>query len=254
MEYAICIVSAAPVRKEPSHRSEMTNQLLFGETMQVLEIKEEWFCIRSLYDGYEGWLTHHLIKEVGEGVARSELSFATTGLVNPVVFMGGLINVPMGSSLTGFNEETGALWDEQHTYKGNYRNINRTANNNLLEKIVQTWLNAPYLWGGRTFMGVDCSGFCQVIFKMLGIKLKRDAYQQAEEGEKVDNLEAAKKGDLAFFQNAEGRVIHVGILLDKQSIIHASGKVRIDRIDEKGITNSENERRTHFLHSMKRYF
>lgn len=200
MEYAICTVAAAPVRKEAAHRSEMTNQLLFGETVQVLETKEEWLRIRSLYDNYEGWLTHHLIKEVEEFVATSALSFVATGLVNPVTTPDSFINAPLGSSLTGFNEKTKLLWDEKQKYNGSYRNIYHHANADVLENLVESWLNTPYLWGGRTFMGVDCSGFAQVVFKMLGIKLKRDAYQQAEEGEKVDNLESSKKGDLAFLK------------------------------------------------------
>jgi hypothetical protein len=254
MQYAICTVAAAPVRKEPSHRSEMINQLLFGETMQVLEEKEEWFKIRSLYDDYEGWLTHHLISALDERVAKADASYIASGLLNPITVPDQIINAPMGSALVGFDEETRSLWNEAYKYGGTYRDIRKPFDLDLLERTVNAWINAPYLWGGKTFMGVDCSGFVQTVFKVLGIHLKRDAYQQAEQGSRVESLSNAKAGDVAFFQNENGRVTHVGIMLDVDHIIHASGKVRIDRLDEQGIVNTENGKRTHSLHSMKRYF
>jgi cell wall-associated NlpC family hydrolase len=89
------------------------------------------------------------------------------------------------------------------------------------------------------------------VFKFFGIKLLRDAYLQAAQGEEVMNLNVANAGDLAFFENDEGRITHVGILLNDKEIIHASGKVRIDKIDEEGIITAEGKR-THKLHSIKR--
>lgn len=254
MEYAISTVAAAPVRIEPAHRSELTNQLLFGETMEVLEQKGEWYRIRSIYDQYEGWLTHHLITGVDRSIAEQEIPFVATNITNPVTLPDQLINAPMGAALTGFDEETRLLWDEKYKYHGTYRNVNRPFDQDYLRKVIQPWINAPYLWGGKTFMGVDCSGFAQTVFKLLGIKLKRDAYLQAEQGEPVIELSNTKEGDLAFFNNDKGRVIHVGIILSGQKIVHASGKVRIDRLDERGIVNSENGKRTHDLCAMKRYF
>ena len=253
MQYAICTVAAAPVRKEPSHRSEMTNQLLFGETMEVLESKEEWFRIRSAYDNYEGWLTHHLISETDEATFKSGVNYFATALINPVTLPDQLINAPMGSALVGFDEETRLLWDERYKYHGTYKNITKPFDAELLHKTAHAWINAPYLWGGKTLMGVDCSGFVQTVYKVLGIRLQRDAYQQAEQGVPV-HLSEAKTGDLAFFHNKNGRVIHVGLVLNGQQIIHASGKVRIDRLDEQGIVNSENRKRTHQFHSVRRYF
>jgi cell wall-associated NlpC family hydrolase len=251
MEYRICTVPAAPVRKEAAHRSEMTSQLLFGETMELLGVENEWLHIRSIYDGYEGWLTHHLVEPVGDLVALSPGNFVATGLVNPVTFKEDLINVPMGASLTGFDPSTGHLWEDDYSYHGICRNTSDGISPDLLERTVQAWLNAPYLWGGRTFMGVDCSGFAQVVFKLLGIPLKRDAWQQAEQGESVA-LQDVQPSDLAFFHNDKGRVIHVGIMLNPQEIIHASGKVRIDAVDQDGIINVTTGKRSHRLHSVKR--
>jgi hypothetical protein len=252
MEYKICTVAAAPVRKEPAHRSEMTSQLLFGETMAVLATEKEWVHIRSLYDHYEGWITHHLAEGIGEGVATESSPFVATALVNPVTLPSELINAPMGSSLTGYDPETRLLWDGQHKYHGTLRFTAHHPDLDLLERTVQPWINAPYLWGGRTFMGVDCSGFTQTVFKVLGKKLQRDAYQQANEGEGVEGLSDAATGDLAFFHNEAGKIVHVGILLDDTRIIHASGKVRIDAIDKTGIVNSSTGQRTHTLHSIRR--
>ncbi len=254
MQYAISTVAAAPVRIEPAHRSELVNQLLFGETMEVLEEKGEWYRVRSLYDDYEGWLTYHLVTEISKEVATGDINYVATNITNPVTLPDQLINAPMGASLTGFDEETRLLWDERYKYHGTYRNLLKPFDQDYLRKIIQPWINAPYLWGGKTFMGVDCSGFVQTAFKLLGIKLKRDAYLQVDQGQVVPDLSSAREGDLAFFNNEKGRVIHVGIILSGQKIIHASGKVRIDRLDEKGIVNSENGKRTHDLCAMKRYF
>src|SRR5215213_2235442 len=254
MHHAICSVAAAPVRKEPSHKTEMVNQLLFGETMEVLEATEEWLKIKSLYDDYEGWITNHLVSGIDQSVATADINYVATGLVNQVTLPNQLINVPMGSALVGFNEETRLLWDEQHKYHGSYRNAQQPLDLDLLWRTAQAWINAPYLWGGKTFMGVDCSGFVQTVFKVLGIRLKRDAYQQAEQGSLVSSISEIKTGDLAFFQNQTQRVTHVGIMLDKDQIIHASGKVRIDRLDETGIVTRENGKETHKLHSLRRYF
>jgi len=250
--HVICVVSAAPIRNEPSHRSEMTSQLLFGEMAILLEEKEEWRKIKCLHDGYEGWLTHHLVTSIEETRATAPGAFVTTGLLNPATLPDQLLNLPMGSSLTGMDEETRLLWDGKHKYHGTYRNTLLPYSEDLFWNTVQPWINAPYLWGGRTFMGVDCSGFVQVIFKVLGIPLLRDAYQQAGQGLPVTDLFVAQTGDVAFFENETGRITHVGIILNGDSIIHASGKVRVDALTEKGIFNKDLNKLTHKLHSIRR--
>ena len=252
MQYAICTVPAAPVRKEAAHRSEMVNQLLFGEAMQVLEEQGEWLRIRSVYDDYEGWLTHHLVAETDSATAHEEARFVATGLVNPVVMDGILTNVPMGSFLPGFNPETASLWDGTSRYEGAFRSLAERPEEGSLIGTALPWLNAPYLWGGKTFMGVDCSGFVQTVFKILGMRLKRDAWQQAEQGKEVALGDAAL-GDLAFFHNEKGRIVHVGMLLNGKEIIHAAGKVRIDSIDEKGIYNRQKAVYTHSFTALRRF-
>jgi gamma-D-glutamyl-L-lysine dipeptidyl-peptidase len=253
MQYAICIVSAAPVRKEAAHRSEMISQVLFGETMEVLEQSKEWYKVRCLYDGYEGWLTDHLISLIDKEVATAPNNFVSTGLLNTVSFGNEPINVAMGSSLTGLNEETLLLWNDHYQYNGLYRNTQMPYTEELFWQTIKPWMNAPYLWGGRTFMGVDCSGFVQTVYKVLGIALLRDAYQQAEQGSAVADVHSALMGDVAFFHNEAGKITHVGIVLPGNKIIHASGKVRIDNLTKDGIFIEETGRQTHHLHSIKRF-
>lgn len=250
--YGICKVAAAPVRREPNQRSEMTNQLLFGETMQLLEQKDEWWRVKSLYDDYEGWMTKHLFKEE-ESVDKINLNYVTADLINKIQFEDKTFYIPLGSFLPGFNEHNHQLWNDKYSYKSSYTVINK-PDQSVIKSKSKEWLEVPYLWGGKTLMGVDCSGFVQTIFKMAGVKLQRDAWQQALQGTAVEALENSRENDLAFFANEEGRIIHVGILLNNQRIIHASGKVKIDTIDDEGIINSETKERTHILYSMKRYF
>lgn len=253
MAYAICIVPVAPVRTEPAHRTEMSNQLFFGDTMEILEEKDEWVRIRSLFDDYEGWLTNHLIKDINEKTASIPPTHIAPNLVNVLNYSQGIINIPMCSPLIGFNSKTKKLWDDSYMFEGDAHEIpGKTDSSNIIET-AKLWLNSPYLWGGKTLMGVDCSGFVQTVFRYNGIKLKRDAWQQAENGDSID-LKNIRDTDVAFFHNEKGRVVHVGILLEPDKIIHASGKVRIDQFDKDGIVNTENGKRTHHLHSIKRFF
>ena len=158
----------------------------------------------------------------------------------------------MGSSLPGFAEQQGVINNMTYQLNGHYRKRDEEPlSEELVHSLTKQWLNAPYQWGGRTLFGVDCSGFVQVNFKMMGIDLPRDAWQQAQEGIEVRKLKQAICGDLAFFDDRE-EIVHVGILLNSEQIIHASGKVRIDNIDKKGIINSETGKRTHSLRVIKR--
>jgi hypothetical protein len=252
MKHAISKVAAAAVRKEPNHRSEMVNQLLFGETVHVLEEKDEWFLVKSLYDGYEGWLTYHLLAEVSEEVATMPLDYVAIGDLNIVLVNGMPMKIPMGSHLTGYNAQTGGLWTDDMQYLGGVKNTKGVFDGSSLVKWALHWHNAPYLWGAKTIMGIDCSGFAQTVFKLVGIKLLRDAWQQQGQGKEVKKLSSAREGDLAFFSNEQDRIVHVGIVMNNSQIIHASGRVRIDPIDEAGIVNSETGKRTHKLHSIRR--
>lgn len=256
MEYAACVVPAAPVRKRATHKCEMVNQLLFGETMEVLKIKkEEWLKVRSLHDKYEGWIQVNMVEPIEESLAKEYNSWVVGEIINTLHPGEIKMDVSVGSSLLGYEGGEGRFGNFEYQFWDTcYRRNDVRPQPDIIKQLVQVWMNAPYMWGGRTPLGVDCSGFTQVIFKMMGIDLWRDAYLQAEQGIKIDSLTDVQCGDLAFFNDKKNRIDHVGILLNEQQIIHSSGKVRIDSIDDKGITNTDTGKKTHRLKIIRRFW
>jgi cell wall-associated NlpC family hydrolase len=254
MNRAVCCVPVSPLRADPSHKSEIVSQQLFGECCEVLEQgKEPWVRIRCSYDDYEGWCTVSHLAEIAATGYEQRSSALAPEWVNELDYKGIPMMVPFGSSLgtvTG-----GASWGNAKVRYNGPAPWDPSAAKKDAEAIRQLtakFLNTPYLWGGRSVFGIDCSGFTQTVYKFLGVPLLRDAYQQATQGSSVGFLQEAMTGDLAFFDNDEGRITHVGILLNDQEIIHSSGKVRIDKIDNMGIVNSETFQRTHQLRVIKR--
>jgi hypothetical protein len=258
MDYGIVAFPAAPVRKKPAHQSEMVSQLLFGEPVKILKYKKDlWVKIRSLHDDYEGWLTHSLLAEVDEKTASSPVTFVTTGLLNAIEVNGSTMYIPAGSSLPAFEYSGGKNSRGQagaisYTYTGTFTDRKSIAPcAELLHKLCQPWLNVPYLWGGRSPLGVDCSGFVQVIFRQMGIDLPRDAWQQAQSGMPVKKFSEAGTGDLAFFDNRED-IVHVGIITNPGELMHASGKVKIDTLSKKGIQSADPRAKVLRLRAIRR--
>jgi cell wall-associated NlpC family hydrolase len=256
MEFGIITVPAAPARKKPDHRQEMVNQLLFGEAFEIIENRQKtWYKVKSLYDGYSGWITHHLFTPVNEAGARASNGLFAGDYLNKILLNDVPAFIPMGSFLPGFDGTGGKAGDYKFQFQGEVVNPAESTvpKSDLVESIATRWLNAPYLWGGRTILGVDCSGFAQTVFKLAGVPLPRDAWQQALHGTAVKKLALSQKGDLAFFDDKD-EIVHVGIVLSADRIIHASGKVRIDLLDKEGIKNAETGRRTHKLNSIRRFW
>ncbi|UQB70357.1 C40 family peptidase [Epilithonimonas zeae] len=238
MNKGICNVSIAPLRADSSDKSEIVSQLLYGESADIIEVKDNWTKIITHYDNYEAWMDTKQISPVSDELITSRKR--------------NLVKEPFQSTMTESGKVLLSMGSEV-----NFETTAPTRGRDLSESIVncaKEFLNVPYLWGGKSFFGIDCSGFTQIIYKIHGIKIPRDTYQQAELGEALTFIEEAKPGDLAFFENSEGRIIHVGFILADQKIIHAHGKVRIDSLDSTGIFNKDQNKHTHKLRFIRSYF
>lgn len=258
--YGFCNLSIVPCRKEAADKSEMVTQFLFGEYFEVLESYKSWLLVRSGIDKYEGWIDRkqHLpiSGETFEMLKNGKPAY-TADIVGVMrdVSAGVSFPVTIGSLLHGAADKMEfAIEGHNYRYQGNIVTPNGKIDATVLAEDAFTFLNAPYLWGGRTPMGIDCSGFTQMIFRLSGLQLPRDAWQQAQLGDTLSFPEEARQGDLAFFDNNEGRITHTGMVLDNSRIIHASGRVRIDKLDHLGIFNEERNGYTHNLRVLKRIF
>ncbi|MHA4807201.1 C40 family peptidase [Flavitalea flava] len=253
MSRAICCVPVSPLRVEASHRKEMVTQLVFGEECELLDkAPDNWVKVQCSYDGYEGWCQASHLAPIGEEYERGG-NILTPDWITVLEYNGHPMTVPMGSVLTAMKNGHAVWGKNQVWYKGKtWDASNGEKDAKSIRQLAFKFLNTPYLWGGKTVFGTDCSGFTQTIFKFLDTPLLRDACQQATQGEPVGFLEETKTGDLAFFDNADGKITHVGLLLNTQEIIHASGKVRIDKIDNQGILNTDTLERTHHLRIIRR--
>jgi hypothetical protein len=253
MEYGICNLAIVPLRAEPSDRSEQVSQLLFGEAFEITEWKEKWVKIVTATDKYAGWIDRLQFTMLGHMAYKRLLRTPAPLTYRPVtqawrILDNSIIYLPAGSSLVFLEGTTSYIGNQK------FEIIGEIGETDYIFNIAKSYLNVPYLWGGRTHFGIDCSGFTQMVYKMMRINLRRDASLQAEDGTLVDGLTNVKVGDLAFFGAEENRITHVGIMLNSLQIIHASGKVKIDAIDEEGIYSKELKRYTHKLRFIKRYY
>jgi len=255
IQFGFCDLAVIPVRRDPSDKSEMSTQLLFGDLIEIHEQSGPWLMIKNFADGYEGWIDAKQVRQIDqeEYERLTNLPVFVNRHVNAdrVEVNGELVMLPAGCSFYGLESQVMRIGGEEYLLKGKAFPFEFSEMGTLLET-AYSYLSSPYLWGGKTYMGLDCSGLIQVVYKQHGISLSRDASQQAKQGELVSFISDSLPGDLAYFDDAEGNIVHVGILLDNQHIMHCSGKVRIDTIDHQGIYNHDLNKYTHNLRLIRR--
>jgi len=250
-------LSLVPLRVSDSETSEMTSQLLFGEEVKIIEVKDRWYKVQNLMDNYYGWVDRkmiHILSTEDEAKTSTVRKYyvsvplleCTKAISNEKMLLAG------GSVLHNLLDGKFKIGDEEFYVNISTSEDSTENSGQLIVELAKQYLNSPYLWGGKSVMGIDCSGLVQVVFSMVGKMLPRDASQQVDTGIVVDFLSEVQAGDLAFFENPEGKIIHVGILINRHQIIHASGWVKIENYDSQGIISSQTGEYTHTLRVIKR--
>lgn len=256
-EKGICRLGLVSVRAEAADKSEQVTQLLFGDHYEILESSSDknWLKIRIHFDQYEGWIDskqHTAISdEYYDQINNSDYKISLD-ITSSILHNKHRINILLASVLPISTSELFQI-EEQLAYNGESKSLSQKRDFEYLKQIALMYLNAPYQWGGKTPFGIDCSGFTQQVFRICGYQLLRDASQQTKHGREVV-LGDVLPGDLAFFKDGKNKITHVGIVWENSQIIHASGKVRVDQLDEEGILNLESNKHSHKLHSLRRVF
>lgn len=254
--YGICMISVASIRRKPEHFSEQISQLLFGECVELLQRQgKKWCKVRCVFDDITGWVDHKQIELIDRKEYekhQDNLSYSLD-LLQPAMGENHAVPISIGANLPNFDGMSFKLLGHKFGYTGQSICPDKvTITPELFTKICKKFIHAPFQWGGRSPLGLDAPGFVQLVYKLIGYPIGRKANEQAAIGDIVDFAEHAKIGDLAFFENRDGMISHVGIVLTQGHIIHVSGKVRIDRFDHQGIYRQKRKRYTHHLRIIKR--
>ncbi len=252
----ICLLSVAALRKAADHRSEMVSQLLFGDLVKVIDIKNDWLHIEMAEDNYLGWVAKnqlHLLDEADYTALMQSRRMITASFMGTVRVKALEERFAISAGSTFFQNNKGVMVIAGSVFEYDGTLLEAEHRKQQLTDFALRFQSTPYLWGGRSAFGLDCSGFTQLIYKMAGISIPRDAAMQAQRGETVHLISEAEPGDLVFFDNEEEVITHTGILLDESTVIHAHGKVRIDKIDHHGIFNADIRKYSHNLRIIKRF-
>ena len=248
MQYGICHLSVIPMRSMPDQVAELVTQLLFGEHYKVLESRKNWSRVKTVFDKCEGWIMNNQLTFIPEDEylaleSSSSLKYVTE-LISFVEDSNKMVTpILIGSSIP----DTSSL---PVTFDGK-----TVQGEQLKERLVKTallYLNSPELKGGKSPFGIDSAGLAQLVYKINGYHLLRTAESQSKQGTALSFVEESEAGDLAFFDNTNGEIDHVGIIMDNNYVIHVNGKVRIDRIDHTGIFNNDLRTYTHQLRVIKK--
>lgn len=256
MKYGLITIPLVPVRSNDSELAEMTTQLLFGEIVKISEVRDSWLQIENISDNYTGWVNRKMISIISESQYQALTAQKAIRLTRPYsiiynIHLNESMFIPAGSVIYDLDGEEFLVGDAKWTLIDPLPFLQLPLQSHEIPQLAHQFLNAPYLWGGKTMFGIDCSGLVQQVFAMSGYLLPRDASMQVESGVTVDFITESQPGDIAFFENAESQIVHVGIIMDDGKVIHSSGKVRIDSIDSQGI-RLENGEYTHQLRVIKR--
>lgn len=251
MKYGVCTLNQIAVRSNKSESSELTTQMLFGETCKVIDQKGSWFFVYTDMDQYLGWIDTKTLTLI----AHDEYQALQNGTHSTLSSPYGIIKVndkkqilSMSSTLPFLNKSHGKIGQQSYELIEGETKTSQTPS-----EVAASMLASPYLWGGRTIMGIDCSALILNTFKIFNFLLPRDAREQVSYGENIAFFSEAQDGDVCFFDNEEGKITHVGILNSSKKIVHASGEVRIDSIDHQGIYNASISKYTHHLRVIKRF-
>lgn len=243
------------MRKEPRESEEMISMLLFGEVFSVLESNDNWHKIKSAHDEYEGWIYSRKIRMVDEGFILRYTNEKPVYLYEPLATALGeneALKLTLGARLPLYKNGNLKIGESSYTLQAEHLICERAEDGKAVVETAKRYMHTPYLWGGRSVFGIDCSGLTQMVYKMNGIQLKRDAWQQAEQGIKIGTLAESQAGDLAFFAKVD-KISHVGILTGDGHVLHAGADVRIEKVSEEGIFNKDIEEYTLKLVGVQRY-
>lgn len=246
--YGLCALSIIPIRANTDQASEQLSQLLYGDTFKITEHRKEWNKIRVTFDGTEGWIQINQVTPLSKEIYKDLKAVKTPAYSSDLIAFVSHHNSQLTPVLLGSLVQNAKTMD--HSFEGEL--VSGTMNKDHLVPTALQYLNAPYQWGGKSPFGIDCSGLVQMVYKINGHALPRDAKDQANEGEVLSFVEESSPGDLAFFDNEEGVISHVGIIMQNNHVIHAHGCVRIDRLDQTGIFNVEKGEYTHQLRVIKK--
>ncbi|HRZ97301.1 MAG TPA: C40 family peptidase [Paludibacter sp.] len=251
--HGIIIHPLVSVLKSNDERSELTTQLLFGETVRITEVLEKWVFVENLIDNYLGWVDRKNLRPISKPIQNDNYNKIIVPVsACKIVDSSEIIYLPAGSILQNYENGKFVNFDIEYQINPEHVQCCNTVRYEKITSVAKQFLNAPYLWGGKNILGIDCSGLVQVVFSLCGIELPRDAGEQLEKGMVIDSINDTAAGDLVYFDNDEGSVIHVGIMLNNKQIIHASGWVKIEDIDNYGIISSQTGEYSHRICKIKR--